>query len=187
MDRMSTRGVCRGLTLIELMIVLVVLAISASLGAPMMQNLLHGNRLRAESSRLLAAINLARSEAVMRNTPVSLCPSAMATTGVAQCAGTYTGGWIVFANADKDRVVDRGADHVLQVFEALPSGYRLTNRSGTREASELINYLPDGSSHNNRTLMFCPPQGIHVQALGVIINIVGRARLAGELGECPGV
>jgi type IV fimbrial biogenesis protein FimT len=177
----------RAFTLIEMMIVLVVLAITVSLGAPMMQNMLHSNRLRAESSRLLGAINLARSEAVMRNVPVSLCPSTMAETGEPECAGTYAGGWIVFANANKDRIVDADADHVLQVFEALPPGYRLTNRSGSRDAFELINYLPDGSSHSNRTLMFCPPRGISVQALAIIINIVGRARLAGELGECPAV
>lgn len=182
MDRMSAS---RAFTLIEMMIVLVVLAVTVSLGAPMMQNLLHSNRLRAESNRLLGAINLARSEAVMRNVPVSLCPSTMAETGEPKCAGTYAGGWIVFANVNKDRIVDEGSDHVLQVFEALPPGYRLTNRSGSRDAFELINYLPDGSSRSNRTLMFCPPQGIAVQALAIIINIVGRARLAGELGECP--
>lgn len=184
MDRMSTS---RAFTLIEMMIVLVVLAITISLGAPMMQSLLHGNRLRAESGRLLGAINLARSEAVMRNVPVSICPSTMAVTGARVCSGTYADGWIVFANANKDKVVDEGEDHVIEVFEALPPGYRLTNRSGNRDAFELINYLPDGSSHSNRTLMFCPPRGIHVQALAIIINIVGRARLAGELGECPRV
>jgi type IV fimbrial biogenesis protein FimT len=182
MDRMSTS---RAFTLIEMMIALVVLAVIVSLGAPLMQNLLHSNRLRGETSRLLGAINLARSEAIMRNVPVSLCPSAMATTGRPECSGTYAGGWIVFANANKDRVVDAGADHVLQVFDALAPGYRLTNRSGSREAFELINYLPDGSSHSNRTLMFCPPPGIPVQALAIVINIVGRARLAGELGVCP--
>lgn len=182
MDRMSTS---RAFTLIEMMIVLVVLAITVSLGAPMMQNLLHSNRLRVESSRLFGAINLARSEAVMRNVPVSLCPSVMATTGIPVCSGTYAGGWIVFSNIDKDRVVDAGVDQVLHVFEALPPGYRLTNRSGSRESFELINYLPDGSSHNNRTLMFCPPRGVPVGAMAIIINIVGRARLAGGLGECP--
>ena len=185
MDRMLLRGASRGLTLIEMMIVLAVLATLLSVGVPLMQSLLHNNRLRAESARFLGAINLARSEAVMRNLPVSICPSAMATTGKPQCAGTYAGGWIVFANRDKDKVVDAGTDEVLQVFEALPVGYRLTNRSGTRNAFELINYLPDGSAHSNRTLLFCPPQGTTAQALSIVINIVGRARMAEEWGICP--
>jgi type IV fimbrial biogenesis protein FimT len=179
------RGPARGLTLIELMIVLVVFAVSLSLGAPLLQTLLHGNRLAAESNRFLGAINLARSESVMRNIPVSICPSAMALTGQPVCAGIYAGGWIVFANANKDKVVDPESDTVLQVFEGMPPNYSLTNRWGTIAASELINYLPDGSSHRNRTLQFCAPGSTAVQPLSIVINIVGRARLAKGWGECP--
>ena len=51
--------------------------------------------MRAEAHRLLGAINLARSEAVLRNRPVSLCPSEISRTGVAQCSGNYAGGWLV--------------------------------------------------------------------------------------------
>lgn len=185
MDRMSLHAPARGFTLIEVMIVLVVLATLVSVGVPLLQNLLDSNRLRAESNRFLGAINLARSEAVMRNLPVSVCPSLMAKTGAPVCAGTYAEGWIVFANADRDKVVDAGTDEVLQVFEGLPDGFQLTNRSGTREAIELINYLPDGSSHSNRTLMFCPPQHSAVQSLSIVLNIVGRARLVEGWGECP--
>lgn len=187
MDRMLPRAPESGLTLIEMMIVLVVLATTLSMGAPLFQSLLHNHRLHAEASRFLGAINLARSEAVMRNLPVSICPSAMATTGKAQCSGTYAGGWIVFSNMDKDKVVDAGTDEVLQVFESLPPGYRLTNRSSSKAAFELINYLPDGSSHSNRTLLFCPPLRTSGQSQSIIINIVGRARLTGGWGECPTV
>jgi type IV fimbrial biogenesis protein FimT len=184
-DRTSLRRPPVGFTLIELMIVLVVLATTLSLSAPLFQDMLHSNRLRAGASRFLDAINRARSEAVMRNQPVSICPSAMAITGKAQCSGTYAGGWIVFSNLDKDKVVDAGTDEVLQVFESLPPGYRMTNRSGSKAAFELINYLPDGSSHSNRTLLFCPPPHTTEQSQSIIINIVGRARLIGGWGECP--
>jgi type IV fimbrial biogenesis protein FimT len=184
-NRMSPNRPARGLTLIELMIALVVIAIVLSLGTPSMRNLLHGNRLRAESSRMLGAINLARSEAVMRNQPVSICPSAMAVTGNAECSGVYDAGWIVFSNADRDKIVDTGTDEVLQVFEGLPPGYQLTNRSGTRAAFELISYLPNGTSHSNRTLLFCSPSQQRALSLSIVINIVGRARLAGGRDECP--
>lgn len=174
----------RGLTLIELMVMLMVIAITLSLSAPSMQDLLQGNRLRSESIRFLQAIHLARSEAVMRNRPVSICPSVMATSGKAQCSGAYVDGWIVFANIDKDKVVDAGTDEVLQVFEGLPPGYRLTNRSGTRAAFTIINFLPSGFSHSNRTLLFCPPSDADVQSLSIVINIVGRARLIKGNGKC---
>ena len=186
MDRMSLRAPLEGLTLIELMVALVVLALLLGLGVPSMQQLLHRNRLRAEAHRLLAAVNLTRSEAVMRNRPVSLCPSAMAVTGEPLCSGHYSDGWIVFANQDRDRVVDADTDEVLQVFPAMPPGYTLTNRAGTRELSELISYLPDGSSRKNRTLLICTPAEVAVDPLGIVINIVGRPRLAQDWGQCAG-
>ena len=75
---MSNRISERGFTLIELLLVLSVLAVIATIAAPSMRSLLQVNYLRLESGRLLTALNLARSEAIMRNEPVSLCPSAMA-------------------------------------------------------------------------------------------------------------
>jgi len=183
-DRMSSR-IALGFTLIELMLVLAVLAGAVTIGAPSMRTLLQGNQLRAASSRFLAAINLARSEAVMRNQPVSICPSAMAATGEAVCSGSYRDGWLVYSNSDRDRVVDAGVDTVIRAFEGLPDGFRLTNRSGTRTAFELINYLPDGASHGNRTLMFCPPVPVSPGSISIVINIVGRARMVKDRDPCP--
>lgn len=185
MEKVSLYRRFSGLTLIELVIVLMVMAITLSLSSPLMQDLLQNNRLRSESIRFLRAINLARSEAILRNAPVSICPSVMAVTGKAQCSGSYVDGWIVFANADKDEVVDANIDQVIQVFKGLPLGFQLTNRSGTRAAFKLINYLPNGSSRSNRTLLFCPPNNAHVRSLSIVINIVGRARLIGGWGKCP--
>lgn len=185
MDRMSTRITQPGFTLIELMIVLVVLAAAVSIGAPSMRGLLQGNQLRSESSRFLEAINLARSEAVMRNQPVSICPSAMAVTGNAKCAGTYEDGWLVFANQDGDQAVDAGEDSVIRAFGGLPRGYRLTNRTGSKTASGLISYLPDGTSYGNATLLFCPPAPVATESISIVLNIVGRARVVLGRNQCP--
>ena len=187
MDRMSLRDFPVGFTLMELLVVLVVLALLLALGVPSMQQLLHKNRLRAEAGRLLAAINLTRSEAVLRNAPVSICPSSMSSSGEPLCGGVYADGWIVFSNADRDRVVDAGSDQVLRVFEGLPRGYSLTNRSGTRHLADLISYLPDGSSRKNRTLLICSPPGVAVAPLSIVINIIGRPRLPRDWGQCASV
>ncbi len=185
MDRMSRRLRPHGLTLVELLVSLVVLSITVALAVPSMAGLISGNRLRTHSSRLVTAINLARSEAILRNHPVSICPSAMAATGRAICSGDYTHGWLVFANADRDRIVDADNDEVIAAFAQIPAGYSLTNRAGTRSVADLITFYPDGSSRRNRTLLLCAPAGRNRQPWRVILNQVGRARVARGGGTCP--
>ena len=174
----------QGFTLIELMTVSAVLAITLTIAMPSMRGLLHKNQLRSETNRLLSAINFTRSEAISRNTSVSLCPSAYATNGIPACSRSYSDGWIIFTNPDRDRVVDTGTDEILRVFVGLPKGYLLTNRAATQEAFEVISFRPDGSSRRNRTLMICPPRGSDTPSQSVVMHLVGRARVASAWGDC---
>jgi len=185
-DRMSRQFSCRGLTLIELMITLVILGVTVTMATPAMQQLIQGSRLRTETTRLLDAINLARSESVLRNVPVSVCPSSMADSGIPDCAGDFSDGWIVFTNRNRDRIIDANSDQVIRAFEAIPPGYKLTNLAGTRPIEELITYLPDGSSRRNLSLLVCPPDSVLVEPWRVVLNAVGRARAAKAQGQCPG-
>ena len=56
-----------GITLIELLVALSVLAILATIGIPSFQNLIRSNQVSASHNELIAMINFARSEAVRRN------------------------------------------------------------------------------------------------------------------------
>jgi len=175
----------KGFTLIELMMVLAMSTVLLSLAIPQYNSTLHSVRVQNETKRFLGALRIARSEAVMRNSVVSVCPSDMALTGLPRCTGTYSQGWIVFENQDKDPEVEGGVSDVLEVFAPLYEGYQFRNRRGTREAGSLINYLPDGSAHRNQTLQLCTPPGSEVSAASIVLNIVGRARLIKEWGTCP--
>ncbi|MFC1578862.1 GspH/FimT family pseudopilin [Pseudomonadota bacterium] len=175
-----------GVTLIELAITLAVLAVTVTVITPSMQQLLHGNRLRTEASRLLDALNLARSEAVIRNTPVALCPAPAPGDQAASCSGRFADGWIVFSDTDSDGLFDAESDELIRAFEPIPSGYSLTNLTGTRAIDGLITYLPDGSSRRNLSLLFCPPQEQPVQPWSVVLNNAGRARMGRGEGQCPG-
>ncbi len=174
----------RGFTLVELLIALLVLSVTFAVTTPLLRGLVEGNRLSFESRRFFRAVNLARHEAVMRNQTVTICPSQMAESGLAQCSGFFEQGWIVFTNADRDSDVDAATDEVLEVFAALPPGYRLLNRLGTKREWRQFNYLSNGSAHSNRTLVFCPPSTAVTDPVAVVINIIGRARLESGVGEC---
>ena len=174
----------RGWTLVELMLALLILVSTLVLGTPLMQSVVQDNRLWAASSRFLLALSLARSEAILRNRTVSICPSSLYRTRLARCYGTYADGWIVFTNANRDRVIDDATDTVLRGFEGLPPGYAVANRHGNRTVSTLINFNPDGTANVNRTLRFCPPQSASRASISIVLNMVGRARLYQDVAGC---
>lgn len=173
----------RGLTLLELLAVLAIVATLLGVGAPSLDKYVHEVRLLQLSRGLMAAVNLARSEAIRRNTNVSICPYTRSHSGEPACSDAYNEGWMVFVNSNRDREVDAGVDEVLQVAPAVPQGYQITNRAGTRAASGLISYRSDGSARHNLTLQICPPDH-RVAPLSVVLNIVGRARLERNWGDC---
>ena len=183
MDRMSDPALVEGLTLIELLVVLLLVSVGLSAVSPSLSETVHRVRLTGQANSFLSALQLARTEAVQRNQIVSVCPSSMAGTGVAACEGTYADGWIVFVNGNRDRTVDEVDEPVLRVFDGLHAGYRLTNRAGTVSAADTLSFLSDGTSHSNRTFLFCPPPGSGSPSVSIVTNIVGRARL--ERGVYP--
>ncbi len=184
MNRMFKGKPARGLTLVELMLVLALLGILTAVAVPGFQGLQQRTQMRTEATRLLAALNLARSEAVRRNLPVSLCPSSYAVSGALGCDGNYRGGWIVFRNPGREPEVDPGS--LVQAWAPMHPQLQLSNRSGTRLADDLITFMPDGSAGRNRTLMICSRAQPQLASWSLVMNIVGRSRLVRGWGECPG-
>ncbi|MEH6592015.1 MAG: GspH/FimT family pseudopilin [Halioglobus sp.] len=187
MSRTVSVSTIKGFTLLELMLVLAILALLFGLILPSMHSAIARNRLRMEASQLMSALNLARGEAVSRNGIVSLCPSDYAVSGVADCNGVYGDGWVVFTNHNGDAQIDEDSDVVIQAHHRLPAGYVLTNKAGNVEAGELISFLPDGSSRKNRTLMFCNTRHTSIPSWSVVVNSVGRPRLARGWGKCTAI
>ena len=92
-----------GFTLIEVMVVIIIVGILASIAAPSLSTLTKNNRLKAQLFDMLGSINIARSEAVKRKAQTVLCRSADPTAGSPTCGGTsqtWTSGWIVYAKGD---------------------------------------------------------------------------------------
>lgn len=67
---------CRGVTLIEMLTVIALLAIVAALAAPGLNAFLVGQRVKAVTYDLTADLLLARSEALKRGADVSVTPAA---------------------------------------------------------------------------------------------------------------
>lgn len=130
-----------GFTLVELMVTLAVAAILMTVAIPSFQNTIRMNRLSTQTSHIMTALNIARSEAIRRGVSVSVCSSLNSTAcRSAATAGNWSGGWIVFSDINGDGDVDVD-DGVLKVWNALSGAATLTetNNSGT---SGTISYSP---------------------------------------------
>lgn len=92
-----------GFTLVELMVTLAVIGILALAAAPAMTSMINNSQVNSQASELTAALQLARSEAIRRNAPVTLCPSADGST----CASSASwAGWVVRGRDNAAGTVD---------------------------------------------------------------------------------
>ena len=57
----------RGVTLVELLVAIAVLAILTTIAAPSLTQVIHNNRVASQNNELVALINLAKSQAIRRN------------------------------------------------------------------------------------------------------------------------
>jgi len=170
-------------TLIELLVVVAVLAVVITAAVPSFARLAAGVRVRVEAQKLLMAVHLTRSEAIKRNRPVSLCP-VLRSSSRTTCSRDYSQGWMVFENFNRDRKRDAGEGE-LATNAGLSHGVVVSNRKGNRRADELITYFGDGSSRRNLTLMVCAEDFPGVDSWSVVLNRIGRPRMARNWGVCP--
>lgn len=100
-----------GFTLIELMVTMTVGAVLMAVGVPSMRNFQRNSELASASNNLIAAVNVARGEAMKRGTNAMVIPK--------QTSG-WDSGWVVFVDQDRDGKYNPSAD--ITIFEqSLPT------------------------------------------------------------------
>jgi type IV fimbrial biogenesis protein FimT len=98
-----------GFTMIELLIVLTVVAVLATLGAPAFGEFVRNMRLASGMSDLNSDLLLARSESIRRNSRVLVCPRSSTTSmtcATTVTAETWMNGWLVCYDTDADAACD---------------------------------------------------------------------------------
>lgn len=132
----------RGLTLIELMVAVAVMAILLALAAPSFSAFMSSNRVRAGAEHLSAGLAEARMQAIRLGARVSLCPSSDGSS--CSDGGDWAVGWVIFRDNERetsgDAAVDSG-DEILSVQQALGGQLKVV---GTTLVSNYVSFGADG-------------------------------------------
>ncbi len=101
--RNRSLALARGVTLIELMVVLTIVAIFLALGVPSLQNFFVSVRLAATTNDFAAALSMARTEAIKRGYSVVMKTSSGA-------PADWGNGWRICADVNNNRDCDAGEE-----------------------------------------------------------------------------
>jgi type IV fimbrial biogenesis protein FimT len=173
--RLAAKHRQSGFTLLEALVVLAVLGVLLGMAIPTFANLQAKQQLQAQAEGLLGSLQLARSEAIRRQQPVTLCPRA---DEACDPDASWVTGWLVFVDANHNARRDVG-EVMLEIREPLP-GPAIVNATSTVRG--YFSYGPEGRSMSTNgafmagTWRFCRdtlPQGWQV-----VSNALGQPRLA---------
>jgi type IV fimbrial biogenesis protein FimT len=177
MKRSSPPGRRRGVSQVEVLVTVGIVAGALGLGLPAMQESLQSAALSSASHELVADLELARAEAVKRNQRVALCKSPAGAQCVAQ--GGWEQGWIVFHDANTNGRKDAGEELIARHPE-LARGLRAR---GNQPVANYVSYTAIGASKSTAggfqagTLTLCRASGLPTPSRQVIVNALGRPRV----------
>jgi len=166
------------------MIAVTIAGILLAVATPNLRVFLQNNRLSAASNDLLRSFQVARSEAIKRQTQVVVCASANPTDALPRCSyGTFNG-WVVFQDSNSNWTLDAG-EPILERHDLLDTSITVkTDNDG------IESYASTGFSRGidtkspTRNILICDIRGNEVSAnllsieRAVRISNTGRVRVS---------
>lgn len=118
------------------MVTVAVLAILIALATPSFTSVINSSRLTSHANELVASLQLARMEAVRRNTRAVVCRS---DNGSSCAAGAQWNGWITFVDSNRN-----GTAEAAEVVRVSTVKVPVQVRPGTAVTASRIVFSPDG-------------------------------------------
>lgn len=176
-----------GMTLIELMVTLSVVAILATVAAPNLQSMIERNQLQTLTNNIVSNLYFARSEAAKRGFNVALCASNATQTVCDPTATNFANGWMIFTDYDRnasltadttqfdtngDGLLDE-AEQILLIGEAPNERFAITS-NGTPANS--ISYRPTGDTAPRAFSLNIAKATDSTTMSRILFNTTGRVR-----------
>lgn len=171
------RTSAKGFTLLELLVVMLLVAVLASLAAPNLRDISANQAVSGAASDLLSATISAKNLALSRNRRTVVQP----------ISGTDWGsGWRVYADNNSNATFDSGTDELLLERESLSVEVSVSTETGTCASVNLIaydssGYLANVSGNYNGGVTFYTSYTGRKRCLTV--SRAGRARIC-EPNDC---
>lgn len=171
-----------GFTLIELIVVMAIVGVVASLAYPSFQETIRLNRIQSQTTRLMSTLMVTRSEAAKTNKPATVCKSADGAT--CTDSGNWDQGWIVYRDSNANGDFDAG-EPVIRVENAVPD--TVTVRALEATFADSVTYEPDGTVNGLISQIFKICSGTSTRgARQIAIDATGRPRVdSNPGGSCP--
>lgn len=163
----------RGLTLLECLVVVAIVALLAAISVPTLRDQLAAARARSAADQLYSMVQTARSKALLSGEEMMLCPSRQMDTEPSSCEGHF--GEVIALMTSTEFPVRQH-----KVWLPI-EGVTVRNRAGTELVSGPLQWDQHDFGNRNVSLSVC--SGGHNWS--VVINRLGRPRLAKQWGVCP--
>jgi len=179
----------QGFTLVELIITLTLVAVVAGFAAPSVVHMIRENAVAAMNNQIVADIQFTRSEAIKRNTPVTICAANSNLNACIQ-GNDWSRGWIAFVETISLNGTVDANEPIVRVNQGASSGTMTIRTSTSGNIAGHIAFqgngfpvIPPAGTLPNTDFLVCE-NNTTTYSRSVRINQSGRVESIGQAPKC---